>query len=54
MPLFDQQDRGRCGVVAEIAGELFGRLQRGGVACSFDRELARDHAIGDDLGVGLP
>ena len=48
----DQQDRGRRGGIALIAGELRAFIQRGGVAAlQLDRELAGDDAVGGHIGV---
>ena len=48
----DQQHRGGRGGIALVAGELRVGFQRGGVAAlEFDRELARDHAIGRHFGM---
>ena len=48
----DQQDRGRRGGIALIAGELRVRFQRGGVAAlQLDREFAGDDAVGGHIGV---
>ena len=52
MPLLTSRIAVGAAGVAQIAGELFGRLQRGGVAAlQLDRELARDHAVGGHVGV---
>ena len=48
----DQQDRGRRGGIALVAGELRARFQRGGVAAlQLDRELSGDDAVGGHVGV---
>ena len=51
-PVIDEQERRRRGRVAAKTRELIVGLQRRGVAAlQFDRELAADNAVGDDVGV---